>query len=64
MVHKCSAVLEIGNHFATIDMGKKEGGGCCAGPMQLNIGNTGRCIGHLAMHGKVVRLDCATGTDD
>ena len=29
---------------------------------KLNTGNTGRCIGHLAMHGTVVSLDCATGT--
>jgi len=28
--YKGSAVTELGNHFATIDMGRKGGGGCCA----------------------------------
>ena len=28
-VRKCSAVAEMGDRLATIDMGRKEGGGCC-----------------------------------
>jgi len=28
--HKCSAVAKMGDSLATIDMGRKQGKGCCA----------------------------------